>query len=65
MHGEDLFVDDGGDGQTVEAVGKRLPQLDIVSSFTFVVKPVDSVDRGTLVVSSQDEKVLGVFDLVR
>ena len=27
---EDLFIDDGGDGQTVEAVGERLPQLDVV-----------------------------------
>jgi len=30
MTAEDLLVDDGGDGQTVEAVGERLPQLDVV-----------------------------------
>ena len=28
---EDLFVHDGGDGQTVEAVGEGLPQLDVES----------------------------------
>ena len=28
---EDLFVHDGGNGQTVEAVGERLPQLDVES----------------------------------
>jgi hypothetical protein len=31
---------------------------------TFVVKPVDSVDTRALVVSSQDEEVFGIFDLV-
>ncbi len=32
VHGKDLFVDDGSDGQAVEAVGKRLPQLDVVAA---------------------------------
>ena len=31
---------------------------------TLVVESVDSVDAGTLVVSSEDEEVLGVLDLV-
>ena len=31
---EDLLVHDGGDGQAVEAVGERLPQLDVESAFT-------------------------------
>ena len=31
---EDLLVDDGGHGQAVEAVGERLPQLDVVSPLT-------------------------------
>jgi hypothetical protein len=30
---------------------------------TFVVKPVDSVDTGALVIASQDEEVFWVFDL--
>lgn len=34
MTAEDLLVHDGGDGQAVEAVGKRLPQLDVESAFT-------------------------------
>jgi len=29
---EDLLVNDGNDGQTVETVRERLPQLDAVSS---------------------------------
>jgi len=65
VHGEDLLVDDSGDGQAVEAVGKRLPQLDVVSSFALVVESVDAVNRGALVVAAKDEEVLGVLDLVR
>ena len=64
MHGEDLLINDGGDRQAVEAVGKGLPQLDVVPPFALIVEPIDAVDRGTLVVAAQDEEVLGVFDLV-
>lgn len=64
VHGEDLLVNDGGNGQAVEAVGKCLPQLDVVASLALIVETVDTVDGGTLVVAAQDEEVLGVLDLV-
>lgn len=64
VHGEDLLVDDGSNWQAVEAIGKGLPQLDVISSLAFVVETVDSVDRGTLVVTAEDEEVFRVFDLV-
>lgn len=64
MHGEDFLVDDGGDGQAIEAVGKGLPQLDIVPSLALVVEAIDTIDRCALVVATQDEEVLGVLDLV-
>ncbi len=64
MHGEDLLVDDGGNGQTVEAVGKGLPQLDVVAALALVVEAVDAVDGRALVIAAQDEEVLGVLDLV-
>lgn len=64
MHGEDLLVDDGSNGQAVEAVGEGLPKLDVISPFAFIVETVDSVNGGTLVVPTKDEEVLGVFDLV-
>jgi hypothetical protein len=41
---------------------RLLPKLK--KFFTFVIKSVDSVDRGTLVVSSQEEKVSRVLYLV-
>ncbi len=30
---EDLLVDDGGNGEAVETLRERLPELDIVASF--------------------------------
>jgi len=35
------------------------------SALTFVVKSVDAVDAGTLVIATQHEEVLRVLDLVR
>jgi hypothetical protein len=64
VHGEDLLVNDGGNGETVEAVGESLPELDVVATLALVVESVDTVDRGALVVATEDEEVLGVLDLV-
>lgn len=44
MHTEDLFVNKSGNREAVEAVGESLPQLDVVSALTLIVKTVDSVD---------------------
>lgn len=65
VHGEDLLVNDGGNGQAVEAIGKSLPQFDVVASLALIVEAVDAVDGRTLVVAAQNEEVLGVLDLVR
>lgn len=64
MHGEDLLVDNGRDWKAVEAVGERLPQLDIVTSLALIVKSIDSINGGTFVVAAKDEEVFWVLDLV-
>lgn len=64
MHGEDLLVNNRGNGQAVEAVGEGLPQLDVVTSLALIVEAVDAVDGRALVVAAQDEEVLRVLDLV-
>lgn len=64
VHGEDLLVDDSGNRKAVEAIGEGFPQLDVVSTLALVVEAVNSVDGRTLVVTPQDEEVLGVLDLV-
>ncbi len=65
MHGEDLFVDDCCNWEAVEAVSKGLPELNVVPPLALVVEPVYAVDRGAFVVPTEDEEILGVFDLVR
>lgn len=60
---KDLLVNDSGDRQAVEAIGKGLPELDVIPAFAFVVKAVNSVDAGAFVVASEDKEVFWVFDL--
>ena len=36
MHGENLLIDDSGNGKTVETICKRLPELDVVASFAYM-----------------------------
>jgi hypothetical protein len=64
VHGENLLIDDGGDGEAVEAVCEGLPELDVVPSLALIVEAIDTVDGSTLVVTAQDEEVLRVLDLV-
>jgi hypothetical protein len=64
MHGEDLLIDYGSDRQAVKTIGKSFPQLDIVPAFAFVVESIDSVDGSAFMIASQNEKVLGVLNLV-
>lgn len=64
MHCEDFLVNDGSDGQAIEAVGECLPQLDVEPTLALVIESIDSIDRGTFVVTSEDEEVFWVLDLV-
>lgn len=64
MTAEYFFVYDSGYGQTVEAVGERFPQFDVVSSFAFVIEAVYAVDGRTLVVAAQKKKVFWKFYFV-
>lgn len=65
MTTKDLLVDDGRDGQTVETVRERLPQLDVVTTFALVIESVDPVNTGTFMIAAEEEEVLWVLDLVR
>ena len=64
MHGEDLLIDDSRNGEAVEAIRESLPQLNVVPPFALIVETIDTVDGRTLVVTTENEEVLGVFDLV-
>jgi len=64
VHTEDLLVDDSSNGQAIEAICESFPEFYIVSSLAFIIEPIDSVDGRTFMVSSKDEEVLRIFDLV-
>ena len=64
MHCEYLLVDNGCDWQAIEAIGEGFPQFDIVTSLALIIKPVYTIDRGTFVVSTENEEVLRILDLV-
>jgi hypothetical protein len=64
MHAKNFLVYKSADWQTIKHVGKYFPQLDRVSSLTFVVEAINPVDLGTLVVSSEKEEILRVLNLV-
>jgi len=65
MRTKDLLIHDGGTGETIETIGKGLPELDPKTALAFVIETVDAVDGGALVISSKDEEIFGVFDLIR
>jgi hypothetical protein len=64
VHCEDLLVDDCCDRQAVEAISERLPQLDIIPSFAFVIEAINAVNGRAFVVAAQYEEIFRIFDLV-
>jgi hypothetical protein len=64
VYAEDAVGDDCGDGEEVEGIGDDLPCLEIDPSLAFVVEPVELVEFAGLVVTPEEEEVVGVLDLV-
>jgi hypothetical protein len=64
MHAEDLLVDQRGHWQAVEHVREDLPESDGIPAFTLIIKTVNAVDLGALVVTTKQEEVLRVLDFV-
>jgi hypothetical protein len=52
-------------GEKRYACGRQREPSVTRPSLTFVIESIDAVDAGTLMVASQDKKVLRVFDLIR
>lgn len=64
MHTEDFLVNNGSNRKTVEAIGKCFPEFDVVAAFALIVETIDSINGCTFVISTKDEKVFRVLDLV-
>ena len=62
-NGAYLLIDEGSNGQAVEAVGEGLPEPDVVSSLALIIESIDAVDGGALMVPSQQEEVLWILHL--
>lgn len=61
---ENLFIDNGGDRQTIEAIGKGFPQFDVEAPLALIIKTVYSINGGALVIAPQQKEILWVFDFV-
>ena len=64
VHTQDFLVDQSYYWQAIEHITECLPKSDRVSSFALIVESVDTIDLGTLVITSQEEEVFRIFDLV-
>ena len=64
MHANNLVINDRTARKTVEGVTELLPHLNREPATTLVVKAVNSVDTGALVVATQQEKVFWILDFV-
>lgn len=65
MHGEYLLINNGSNGQTIEAIRERFPKFDVVSSLAFIIEAINTIDGGTLMITPQNKKIFWVFNLVR
>lgn len=63
VHTHDLLVDESCKWHVVEAIPESLPQGDLVPSLDLIEEAVDPGDGLTLVVASQDDNLVRVFDL--
>jgi len=64
MHAHNLLIDDGTHGHAIENVTELLPQLDVVASLAFIIEAIDTCDGCALMVSTQQEEILGELHLV-
>ena len=64
MHYENFIIHHSANREDVKAEAKLFPYLDVVPSLTLVVEAVHSIDRLTLVITSEHVEVLWVFYFV-
>lgn len=65
MHTDNLVVNDGAAGQAIEGVAELLPHFDRKAATALVVKTINAVDPGALVVAAEQKEIFGVLDFVR
>jgi hypothetical protein len=61
---KDLACNNRGNGKRVEGINKSFPDLNVTSSFAFIVKAVDSGNVCAFVISAEKEEILRIFEFV-
>jgi hypothetical protein len=64
MHAKNFLVNDSCNWETVETISKCFPELDVVASLALIIESIDSVDGCALVVSSEEEEIFWILDLI-
>lgn len=64
MHAQDLVINKCSHREAVKTVSKNLPETNIKPPLAFIKESIDSVDRGTFMVSPKEKEVLRVLNLV-
>jgi hypothetical protein len=59
---EDGIFNNSSNRKTVEEVNKCLPQFNIVPSLALIIKSIDPIYAGSLMVASQQEEILWIFN---
>ena len=64
MHTDNFIINNSTARQTIKGIAKLLPHFYREAAAAFIVKTINSVDAGALMVAPQQEEVFWVLDLV-
>jgi hypothetical protein len=64
MHAQDLIINKCSHRQAVKTISENLPETNIKPPLAFIKESINSVDRGTFMVSPKEKEVLWVLYLV-
>ena len=64
VHTDNLIVNDGTAGQAVKGIAELLPHLDREATTALVVKAINAINAGALVVATEQKEIFGILDFV-
>ncbi len=65
VHTDNFIINDSCTRKTVEGIAERLPQLHAETTTTLIIESIYPVDTCALVVTSENEKIFRILDLIR
>jgi len=64
MHSKYFVINNRCNWEAIEAVSEGLPQFNVIPPLTLIIESINPIDRGTLMVSSKKEEILGILNFV-